>query len=60
MHITYRKYFGLNMSRYGHTSILPFAVLSLPPPPNHRTNTNNSILAHGGGLTFNTPKDNSS
>ena len=52
MHITYRKWFGLNMFRYEHTSILPLAVLSLPLPPNHRTNTDNSILAHGGGLTF--------
>ena len=39
MHITYKKWFCLKMSRYKQVSILPFVILSLPPPSNHWTST---------------------
>ena len=44
MHIIHKKWFHLKMRRYKHTSTLSFAVLSLPLPPSHLTNIDNSIL----------------
>lgn len=48
MHKTYKKRFCLKMSKHKHAHVLPFAILSLPPPSSHRTKIHDNILLRGG------------